>query len=477
MSTEDDGVIGAIFHGARAVLLGVVFTFSLLPPAQAQSVDEAILRLSLMLSREIGCAVSDPIFNVAAVPAKDASQTLDAQILTRIEGVILDAVRRESLDCVRITEVARAFDTLAFVQNLGRWDELGMEQRAKVASELSNADATITIVLSRAGEAYTASVSLVELDTGRTLASTRAEIPEELTASRCGASAAAEASGLATLAASLVARVPNADVLYVDQATYQDSFDPLGYGSYIADQFIAALSQDEGNVITGASLTVRRLTDLGEASLGPNDHTIMLRYWPCNDLSAVRLNVIATSGQGDVITIGQDLSLAALPADLVIVPPFATEVPGTKTPTAEGAGKPEPDLGFIFIEPRLISVGRLLTISVEPPADCNPFFFDISSSGRLTPIPTNIFEITEIRPGLLRYDNNSSSKYGIIVQAEDEPGLHRLGFVCQPSGLRQDDIRDVLRQLRQEHGESTGGVISIEGWDIVYNTMTYEILR
>lgn len=446
-------------------------------PVQAQSVDEAILRLSLMLSREISCAASDPLFNVAAVPAKDASQTLDAQIVTRIEGVVLDTVRREALECVRITEVARAFDTLAFVQNLGRWDELGMEQRARVASELSNADATITIVLSRVGEAYTGSISVVELDTGRTLASARAEIPEALTVSRCGASAAAEARGLATLAASLVSRVPDAEVLYVAEATYQDSVDPLGYGRYVADQFIAALSQNGGNVITGASLSVRQRNDVADISLGPRDYAITMRYWPCSDMSAVRLNVKATSGQGDVITISQDLSIAALPAGLVIEPPITEGVSGTNTPAAGDTGIAEPNLGFMSVEPRLIGVGQLLEISAEPPAECNPFFFDISSSGRLTPLPMSIFDIIEIRPGLLRYDNNSGSKYGIVVQAEDEPGLHRLGFICQPPALRQDDIRDVLRQLRQEHADSTSGVITIDSWDVVYNTMTYEILR
>jgi hypothetical protein len=462
--------MGLISQGLKAAAVAIGLSLLLAWPVQSQSIEEAALRLSLMLSREVACTATDPVFAIAAVPAEDESQTLDAQVMARIEGVVLDALRRETLDCVRITEVTRAFDTLAFVQNLGRWGTLGAEQRNRVASELADADATATILLNRSGDAYIASLGLVELASGRMLASARAEIPETLTATGCGTAAAAEARGLETLAASLVTRLQGAQVLHVAPATYQDSFDPLGYGRYIADQFIAALSAQEGDVITGRRMTVRRLDVVGGVTLGGEDHEIALRYWPCEDLSAVRLTVVASSGQGNVVTLSQDLSLATLPAGLAVVP----EV----TVTAQNnAPSPEPDLGLISVEPRLIRIGELLTISAEPPSECNPFFFDVSASGRMTPIPIEIFDTTEIRPGLMRYDNNAASQYGIIVQPEDEPGIHRLGFICQPTGLTQDGVRNVLRQLRREHAGSAAGVIQSEAWDVVFNTMAYEILR
>ena len=111
-------MMGRILSSARGFVAAATLAFAVPVSVQAQSVDEAALRLSLMLSREVDCAASDPFFSVAAVPAEDASQTLDAQILTRIERLILDALRRDALNCVRITEVERAFDTLAYVQNL-----------------------------------------------------------------------------------------------------------------------------------------------------------------------------------------------------------------------------------------------------------------------------------------------------------------------------------------------------------------------
>lgn len=455
----------------------VVFIFGVPNILQGQSITEASMRISLMISREFNCAAPNSAFTIAAVPAQDESKALAPQILSGIESMVLDAIRRETFDCVRITEVARAFDTLAYVQNIGRWDNLGAEQRARVASELSNADATITILLNQLGGSYTANVTVVELVSGQTLASVRAEIPDALTLISCGAAAAAEARGLATLAASLVERLPGAKVLYVAPATYQDSLDTLGYGGYISDQFTAALSQLEGNVITGADVTVRKLDDIGDVSLGPQEHAVTLRYWPCEDLSAARLSVVAASGQGDVVTLSQDLSLAALPAGLAIVPPVEEETPDTATNLTSKRDAEAPDLGFLSVEPRLIQVGQLLTISAEPSADCNPFFFDVSASGKLTPIPLDIFDTTEISPGLFRYDNNVASKYGLIVQPDDEPGMHRLGFICQPPGLSQEDMRDVLRQLRREHADSTSGIIVTENTSVLFNTINYEILR
>jgi hypothetical protein len=444
--------------------------FGLAWPVQSQTIEEAALRLSLMLSREVPCAATDQVFTVAAVPAEDESQTLDTQVLGRIEGVVLDALRRETLDCVRITEVTRAFDTLNFIQNLGRWTSLGAEQRDRLETELANADATSTIIFHKSGDTYTASLRLTELATGRTLATSLAEIPETLTTAGCGAAAAAEARGLATLATSLVTRLRGAEVLHVEPATYQDGFDSPSYGQYITDQFIAALSAQEGNVITDSLITIRRLELASDVALLPEDHLISLRYWPCNDLSAVRLSVVASSGRGDVVSLSQDLSLAALPAGLSVVP----EVTEASLDTVRLAPS---DLGFITVEPRLIREGETLTISAEPPPQCNPFFFDVSASGRLTPIPLEIFDTTEIRPGLLRYDNNAASQYGIIVQPEDEAGLHRLGFICQPTGLAQDGVRNVLRQLRREYANSAGGVIRSEEWDVVFNTMFYEIIK
>ena len=114
-------------------------------------------------------------------------------------------------------------------------------------------------------------------------------------------------------------------------------------------------------------------------------------------------------------------------------------------------------------------------ISAEPPADCNPFFFDLAPGGRLTPLPLNIFDITEIRAGFIRYDNNEQSKYGITIQPEDERGAHRMGFVCQPQAMTNEDIRSVFKDLRSELVNREAGEVEKSNLSIIFNTSQYVI--
>ena len=460
---------------SAAIAIGALFGCAL--PAHAQSLDEAALKLSVMLSRQVNCASADGPFSIAALPVQDSSNALDPNIVKVAGGIILDAARRSALDCVQITEVAKAFDTYTYLQNLGRWAELGTDQRSRVQAELSNADATLTIVLNRLGDKYTVDFSLVELSSGLSLASSRADIPEELLSARCGAAAASETRGLDTLAEEVARRLKGASVLYVEPAKYRDTSETLGYGRYIVDQFVAALSRIPGNVITGASIAVRYSADNQGKELSPGDHTVEMNYWPCEDLSSVRVSIAVKSANGDITRLTQELSLAALPAGIMVAPQTeekATDAGGAK-PT--DGGTTEQDFGYVLIEPRLVSVGEVLELSLEPPANCNAFFFNLSPSGRLTPLPERIFDKTEIGLGLFRYDNNESSKYGIIVQPEDEPGIHRLGYICQPSDMGDDGVRGVLKNLRGLSLETNSGKIEGGVSSVVFRMSTYEILK
>lgn len=138
---------------------------------------------------------------------------------------------------------------------------------------------------------------------------------------------------------------------------------------------------------------------------------------------------------------------------------------------------PEFDAGFVSVKPRLVRAGQVLNISAEAVSDCSPFFFDVSESGRFTPLPLDVFDVSEIRLGITRYENNAQSQLGFVVQAEDEVGIHRLGYICQPLGLKHDGVENVLRQLHREHADSLSGVITADDLSVVFNTMTYEILH
>jgi hypothetical protein len=439
--------------------------------------DEAALKLSVILSREVSCSSEDKTFLVAAMPAEDASKSLDPSVVKVVVDVVLDATRRSALDCMRITEVTEAFDTLSYLQDLGRWSELGAEQQKRVQAELSNADATMSVVIDRVGNGYTINLSLIELTTGRSLATSRADVPEELVTTSCGATAASETRGLDALAGDLATRLQGEAVLFVEPATYKDTSEALGYGRYIVDQFVAALSRTSGNVITGGSIAVRYSADNQgtEASLG--DYTVKANYWPCEDLSSVRLSVEVTSANGDITTLTQELSLAALPAGIFLVPQTDGIVTGASVSNPKEGGSTEQEFGYVFIEPRIVSVGNLLKLSLEPPVNCDAFVFNLSPSGRLTPLPKHIFDKTEIGLGLFRYENNGNSKYGIIVQDEDEPGIHRLGYICQPSDMGEEGVRAVLKKLRGLSLESNSGEIKGDVSSVVFKMSTYEILR
>ena len=90
-------------------------------------------------------------------------------------------------------------------------------------------------------------------------------------------------------------------------------------------------------------------------------------------------------------------------------------------------------------------------------------------------MPLNIFDITEIRAGLIRYDNNKQSKYGITIQPEDERGAHRMGFVCQPQEMTNEDIRSVFKDLRTELNNREVGKIENSNLSIIFNTSQYVI--
>ena len=125
--------------------------------------------------------------------------------------------------------------------------------------------------------------------------------------------------------------------------------------------------------------------------------------------------------------------------------------------------------------PMRVSPGELLSISAEPPENCNPFFFDLAPGGRLTPLPINIFDVTETRVGFIRYDNNKKSKYGITVQPEDERGAHHMGFICQPKVMSEEDIRSVFKNLSVELIDRNAGKIRTSNLSLIFNTSQYVI--
>lgn len=468
MSIEGAPLLGNRLNDLRVLVVAAGFGL-LSSPVHSATLDEAALRLAVAIARDVLCpAHGAEDYNISVLPFEDATQSLSDGALDQLQTDFLTKLLQERPSCVEVTEVGAAFETLTYFQNLGRWEDLAAGQRQELQARLAGADAVVFSTISRVDGLYRATVELTDLPEGTAVASASFDVPEQYTTNTCGSSAVSERRGLEALSTALYERLGPSATLYVEPATYQNTGEALGYGHYIADQFISFLSETAQNILTGEGLSVRAAAEGSQTTVGDNEFSTQIRYWPCDDLSAARVNVSATSRSGAMISLTQELSLSAVPSGVAIMPyPTAGSLESEDTV----------DHGVMRVAPRLVRAGDILTIYAEPPSGCSPFFFDVSTGGQLTPIPLDIFDITEIRPGLIRYENNSESDYGIIVQPEDELGTHRLGFICEPADLTRDGIRNVFRQLRTEFAETNQGVLMADDLEIIFNTMTYEILR
>jgi hypothetical protein len=443
----------------------------------SDTLNEAALRLALSISRADSCTSQETMsYSVAVLPFDDDSQSLSEAAMDQLHADLMSILLQEGPSCLEVTDVGSALETLSYFQSLGRWSDLGAHQREEVQERLAGVNAIVSTTISRVDGMYSAAVELTSLSDGSAVASVSFDVPEQYSTQRCGASAMSEALGLEALATTLIERLGRASALYVEPASYQNTEEALVYGHYITDQFIGSLSSHSQNLLTGANLSVRASQEDEQVILGENEYSLELRYWPCDDLSAVRVNLIATSSTGSIVSLSQELSLEAVPVGVEIVPVPTEESEESDQPSSAILEDPV-DLGVIRVSPRLVGVGEILTLYAEPPASCAPFFFDLSEGGQLTPIPLDIFDISEVRPGLIRYENNAQSQLGIIIQPEDEPGIHRFGFICQPPELSNDGIRNVFRQLRNEFAETNQGVLTADDLEIIFNTMSYEIFR
>jgi hypothetical protein len=344
---------------------------------------------------------------------------------------------------------------------------LGAAQRERIEEQLAGADAILEATVARVSGSFTATVELTSLRDGLAIVETIFQLDDRYSSVRCGSGAVAEASGLETMAEQLVDRLSDGQALLVASATYQDTDNATNYGSYLADRFRAALSAAADDPITNAEISVRRYPGANVYQPVEGEYEVELSYWPCEDLSATQLNVVATSENGDVFTLARELSLSAVPAALEVIPS-----------TEDDASNPDNvDAGILLLSPSAVALGEELTVTAEPPIGCRPFFFNLSENGRITPLPLEYFERSEILPGVVRYDINPETDFGLVVTPEDEPGVHRLGFICQPEDITRDGIREIFRMFRSELEIERQGVIEVDGERVIYNLMSYDIVR
>lgn len=440
--------------------------------AHADTVDEAALRMSLSLAQSQECTSASSTLSVVAMPAVDTSQSLTDEQVDLIRSEYLIAIGSELPSCARLTDAVSAFGTIEFMTEVDSTGRITEAQQDLIENKLQNAHSILVLKIEKLNGRYQATAQLTSISEGQTISVTRYDVPEQQTRTECGVNAAAEKRGLAKLADDMFSALRPIKGLYVKNGLYQDTDEASGYGSYIAQQFLVALTNERKKRVFRSEFPIKLYTE--DAVVDDGEYVLTLRYWVCDNTKSANLMVTAEAPGGDSSVFSQSLSLALLPSGV----DYAPKNPGQESQLSDLQDEErfeQPFWGLMSVLPQRVSPGDLLTISAEPPADCNPFFFDLAPGGRLTPLPLNIFDITEIRAGLIRYDNNEQSKYGITIQPADERGAHRMGFVCQPQEMTNEDIRDLFKELRSELFNREAGEVKKSNLSIIFNTSKYVI--
>ena len=438
----------------------------------ADTVDEAALRMSLSLAQSQECTSASSTLSVVAMPAVDTSQSLSDEQMDLIRSEYLISIGSELPSCARLTDAVAAFGTIEFMTEVDSSGRITQAQQELIESKLQNAHSVLVLKIEKLDERYQATAQLTSISEGQTISVTKYDVPERQTRTECGVNAAAEQRGLARLADDMLGVLNPIKGLHVKNGLYQDTDETSGYGSYIAQQFLVALTNARKKRVFKSEFPIKLHREGSVVDEG--EYELTLRYWVCDDSKSANLTVTAEAPDGNSGVFTESLSLELLPSGIS----YAPKIPNQRDQFSN-AGENEltakPFWGLMSVLPKRVSPGELLLISAEPPADCNPFFFDLAPGGRLTPLPLNIFDITEIRAGFIRYDNNEQSKYGITIQPEDERGTHRMGFVCQPQAMTNEDIRSVFKDLRSELVNREAGEVENSNLSIIFNTSQYAI--
>ncbi|MGX1495505.1 putative caspase-like protein [Labrenzia sp. MBR-25] len=103
---------------------------------------------------------------------------------------------------------------------------------------------------------------------------------------------------------------------------------------------------------------------------------------------------------------------------------------------------------LLAVYPGSVSVGEEVSVLADVPQQCAPDFFNITPSSRVTPIPTKFFKTVDLGGGKIRYEISPGSRYGLIVQEQDEKGANRIGFFCSMgAALSDQQKKEVLRRI------------------------------
>lgn len=146
-------------------------------------------------------------------------------------------------------------------------------------------------------------------------------------------------------------------------------------------------------------------------------------------------------------------------------------------PTPVSGGAPKPPSLIMTLFPKELEVGQELSIVADVPKACTPAFVDISPSRKLTPIPLEVFEKVDFSDIQTRYQVTAASRYGLVVQEEDEKGPHWIGYLCSSTGVADAaQLKSALRQVVGALGQGKmDGAVTVDTGTVNYSFNTYVI--
>lgn len=120
----------------------------------------------------------------------------------------------------------------------------------------------------------------------------------------------------------------------------------------------------------------------------------------------------------------------------------------------------KPESALLTVYPPRVSVGQEVSIVADLGSACVPSFFNLSPGGKFTPIPLEFFKQVTLANGQTRFEISPGSRFGLIVQEQDERGKNTLGYFCPPASLTDPEaLKSALREIAgkisagQEDGE------------------------
>ena len=160
-------------------------------------------------------------------------------------------------------------------------------------------------------------------------------------------------------------------------------------------------------------------------------------------------------------------------------PQQVTQMQGEFYFARTGAGVQRPELpAMLTVYPDRVGQGDEVALVADLPPGCLPFFFHLTPSNRMTPIPLDFFRRTQLGAQQTRFEISPGARFGLVVTPEDEPGLNRLGYICEDAGLSgQDRVVAALRAVSAALAEGREeGVLTPDGLPQVrYQTRGFTI--